>query len=466
MTHGDATQDSMNLDSVRAGLRMSNPPDPAQLEAEKQALAAVEHAPTAQRYGFYAKLSGPGFLQSAMTLGSGSAAASLFAGAAFGYSLLWVAPVGMLIGVVVLGAIAHQTLSTGMQPFEAMRKFAGAPLAWAWAIGALVASIIWHLPQYSLASACLSNLGELAGIEGLEPGWMGVIVLVWAVGISWMYGRTPGLVRAYERTLKYIVWGVVVCFAIVVWNTGVRDWGELAAGFFSFEIPGERNGIQGIEVVVAGLAAAVGINMVFLYPYSLLARGWGREHRQLARFDLMTGMLVPYALATSLMVIATANTVNLDPAFEATRLSPIQAATSMFPDSDFGRVVFLVGVLGMVLSTITLHMTTCGFVCSQLFGWQVGSMKYRLATWLPTPAVLAPIAFPNALVWLAVPTSIICGLFLPLAYVGFALLHRNRSYLGDDTPSGLKGKLWVGAIFLATALLVVALALYLINKFS
>ena len=52
-------------------------------------------------------------------------------------------------------------------------------------------------------------------------------------------------------------------------------------------------------LILSGLAAAVGINMVFLYPYSLLARGWGREHRRLARFDLYAGMLVPYTLAAS-----------------------------------------------------------------------------------------------------------------------------------------------------------------------
>ena len=43
----------------------------------------------------YLKLLGPGYLQSAMTLGGGTASASLFAGAVFGYQLLWVAPVAM-----------------------------------------------------------------------------------------------------------------------------------------------------------------------------------------------------------------------------------------------------------------------------------------------------------------------------------------------------------------------------------
>ena len=43
---------------------------------------------------------------------------------------------------------------------------------------------------------------------------MGFVVLLWAVALSWLYGTTPHMVRLYEKTLKYIVWGVVVCFAI------------------------------------------------------------------------------------------------------------------------------------------------------------------------------------------------------------------------------------------------------------
>ena len=38
--------------------------------------------------------------------------------------------------------------------------------------------------------------------------------------------------------------------------------------------------------MIAAAATAVGINMTFLLPYSMLRKGWGREHRGLASFDL------------------------------------------------------------------------------------------------------------------------------------------------------------------------------------
>lgn len=447
------------LSAVREGLRMTSPPDPEQLAREKAQLAALEEKGTGARIVGYWKLTGPGYLQSAMTLGSGTAVSSLLAGALFGYTLLWVAPVAMLIGIIMLTAVSYQTLSTGMRPFEAMRTFAGPFFAWGWAIGAIVASIIWHFPQYALAAGSLADIGAVVGIE-LNANWLGFLVLPFAIAISMMYGSSPRLLRAYERLLKYTVWGVVLCFAWVVFRTGIDDWGALAKGFFTFQIPDKTNGVEGWVLVLSGLAAAVGVNMVFLYPYSLLARGWGREHRRVARFDLYVGMFLPYVLASSLMMIAAANTIHLDASFTASTIGVDKAAQSLATvvGPDTGRIVFGIGVLGMALSTITLHMLCAGFVCAEVFGWKVGSLKYRLAMLIPCVGVLGPVLWAKYKVWLAIPTTILCGFLLPIAYIGFILLQRSRKYLGKDTPSGGAGRTWLGAMIFVTLFLTVFLA--------
>ena len=59
--------------------------------------------------------------------------------------------------------------------------------------------------------------------------------------------------------------------------------------------------------MIAAAAAAVGINMTFLLPYSMLARGWDRTFRGLARWDLITGMAIPFVLVTSCIVISSAS---------------------------------------------------------------------------------------------------------------------------------------------------------------
>jgi Mn2+/Fe2+ NRAMP family transporter len=87
------------------------------IEEEKQYLAKAEASGIGSRLFAYTKLSGPGWLQSAITLGGGSLASSLFLGVLAGFSLLWLQPVAIILGVIMLSAISHVTLSTGQSPF-------------------------------------------------------------------------------------------------------------------------------------------------------------------------------------------------------------------------------------------------------------------------------------------------------------------------------------------------------------
>jgi len=67
------------------------------LEQEKQYLRKINANPYFwQRCFSYWKLSGPGWIQSALTLGAGSAGSAIFAGSVFGYKLLWVQPVAYI----------------------------------------------------------------------------------------------------------------------------------------------------------------------------------------------------------------------------------------------------------------------------------------------------------------------------------------------------------------------------------
>ena len=90
--------------------------DPEKLKQEAALLQALERAPWGKRIGGYFKRTGPAWLQSAMTLGAGSAVASVVAGASFGYTLLWVQPVAMLLGVIMMAALGNIVLTTGNAP--------------------------------------------------------------------------------------------------------------------------------------------------------------------------------------------------------------------------------------------------------------------------------------------------------------------------------------------------------------
>lgn len=459
--------DDNDLDTMRHGLRMQAPPDPELLAREAKHLEALDRGPFVPRLLGWIKLSGPGYLQAALTLGAGTAVSALYAGALFGYRLLWVAPLGMLLGVVVFAALSHQTLSTGLRPLPAMARFAGKPFAIFWAVGALVASVIWHLPQYSLAASSATDLLSVVGAPSIPPVVASIALAAIAVTLSLNYGRSPGFVRLYERVVMFMIWSVVLCMGWVVLRTDT-DWGAVLSGFVSFELPEDAGGVKSITIAVGTLAAAVGINMVFLYPYSLLARGWGRSHRSLARCDLLLGTLLPYVLATGLLTIAAANTLYNSGAevTKGTTVGQMGAVLGNVMGPYTGRVIFDLGVLAMAFSTIALHMLVCGFVAVEWFDAPVGSRKQRLWTLLPVPACLAPILFEGFPFWLAIPTSIICGAFLPVTYIGILLLQRSKAYLGADRPEGASAALWTIGLLLATLVVVVGLTAYLIGKFG
>ena len=76
------------------------------LAKEKEILKSVENAPTSEKLLTYTKLSGPGWLQGAITLGGGSLAGSLYLGIIGGYDMMWLQPLMMIFGVVMLSAIS------------------------------------------------------------------------------------------------------------------------------------------------------------------------------------------------------------------------------------------------------------------------------------------------------------------------------------------------------------------------
>ena len=445
------------------GLPMFTPRDADELARERRDLADLAGRPALARWAGYARMTGPGWLQSAMTLGGGSAAASLTIGAFFGYRLLWVQPLAMILGVVMLSAVSHQTLSTGARPFAAMRRHVAPAVAWAWAVASLLATVIWHFPQYALAAGMTEDM--IAAASGWKPDagspaqtWLllaiGALVLAVSIVITWNYGSGWRGIRVYERALKAMVWLIIAAFVVVVLRAALQGhlrWGELARGFLPLYVPRDA---KGIGTVLGAFGAAVGINMTFLFPYSLLARGWGKPHRGLSRFDLATGMLLPFVVATSLMIIAAACTIHPLP-LEG-KLSPVEAARMIAAagvGNTVGRLIFGFGILGMVLSSITTHMIVSGFAACEILGIEPNGWKYKLACLIPTPGFLGVVLWQKMGFWVAVWTSALCGLMLPIAYVAFFVLHNRRDYLGDDMPRGARRWAWnlgMGLAILAT----------------
>lgn len=406
--------------------------------------AQLLNRPLLYRILAYIKLSGPGYLQSAFTLGSGTASACVLAGAKYGYMLLWVHPLAIIMGVIMLSAIAKQTLATGLRPYSVFAERLHIGLALFWGIAAMLASIIWHFPQYALAGSVISDIAELVGIN-IPKYLYGSLLLAFAVAISWSYSYGIKGVRLYEHILRAMVIGILVAMLLVVLKTGV-DCGEALRGFFVPRLPKDA---KGLTIVMGGIGASVGINMVFLYPYSLLKRGWRKEHTELAYFDLWTGMALPFIITTSLIIIATANVLH-PKGIDVKGAGDVSHILGELMGESASRVFMGLGLLGMALSTITLHMLTCGFILCEMLGRQTEGWLYRLGMLIPSIGVFG-VAYSELPFWVAVLASSICLLFIPVVYIAFFILHNSPSYMGDEKLTGIKALIWNAAMFIAIA---------------
>ena len=512
--------------------------DKDQYQRELDVIEAVKDKSPLGKFFGYAKISGPGWLQGAITLGGGSLAGALFLGVVSGYSLLWVQPLAMICGIIMLAAIAYVTLSTGERPLGAINKHLHPLLGWSWVIATVMANIVWVMPQFALGTAAVQqNL-----FSGMEVNKWLIISILFVVGmfVNYLYESGGGGAKLFDKIIKLMVAIIVISFMAVVvalTRSGQLPWGDIFSGYlpnfslvsspsdtFSSLIQNSSNSTWWDEkivdsqksVIFAAFGTAVGINMTFLLPYTLLKKKWGPKHRGLSITDLSIGLFVPFFIATSCVVIAAASAFHgkiddLKPGDtdsflagvpivqnaiqdipkenEEARAVATQTAIAALPEADrqlagmlhkrkakalavtlapftgdvVAQKIFGIGVLGMAVSTIIILMLINGLAFQELFaGRGTANAAKALSNKTPyfigcTVSGLAGFAFPklwtgDSLAALAVPTSVIGGSMLPIAYFTFLLLMNSKKVLGDKRPEGRARIIWNVLMIFATTM--------------
>jgi len=427
--------------------------------------------PFGARVAGYLKLTGPGYMQSAMTLGGGSVASCAVLGSLFGYKYLWVQIVAMMLGFVVLAAVAKQTTHSGERAYGVFWRELHPSLAILWAVSALVATILWHIPQYSLTANGLITLAEGLNSDldysGARIG-MGVLVLACAAYMVYLYHSGANGLKIYERVIKALIWLIVAAFGIAAFTGEPIAWGELFKGLFgiTFFQEGFEQGLA-LKPVVAALAAAVGINMIFLYPYSLLEKKWKKEHKELAYVDLLSGMAFPFIIATSLMIIAVAKTIGPEPGLigEAIRdVRQIIPVLSASVGDGMARTIVGLGVTAIGFSTITMHMLAAGFIGCEMFGLKHEGRNKLLFSLLPAIGVIGVVMrFP---IPLAITASTLAMPLMPVTVLCFLILMNRPSYMGDAMPTGGGRILWNVLLLAAIAIMTGAAYFSILNNWN
>jgi len=514
-----------------------------QIQRNREMILTAKEKGLGATIGVYTKLSGPGWLQSAITLGGGSLSGALFLGVLGGTDMLWLQLMAIIMGVIMLSAISYVTLSTGKRPFPLINEHINPALGWGWLLATITANMIWCMPQFALCFEALEkNLigfgnsdqykdAVAAGdkMYGYKIG-ISLVLLVIAGGMVYLSSQ-PGLAaKAFDWTLKIMVAIVVLAFfgvVTILGTSGALDWGSILSGFIpdlsQWTQPAGR--IAGFvdklapdvgqfwsekvvqsqrDVMIGAAATAVGINMTFLLPYSMLSRGWGKTFRGLAKFDLSTGMAIPYVLVTSCVVIAAGSMFHgemdeqlgsgdiavmkqsplygkasesliarLEALDETTKELTLEEkevmiaglpkaekriAASLVKRNAFqlskslapllgerqANLVFGIGVLGMGFSSIVILMLINGYAFCEMLGKKQGG-RLHVVGCLIAGAVGASwwlVWDGDAKMWLAILVSAFGMMLLPIAYTTFMLMMNSTKILGAEKPQGKRLLIW------------------------
>ncbi len=303
---------------------------------ERQILTAAQNKGVFSTLLAYFRLSGPGWLQSAITLGGASLVGSLYLGMLGGHEMLWLQMVAIVIGVIMLSAISYVTLSTHQRPYEAINDHVNPVLGVGWVTATILANMIWILPQFSLCFDAIDKnlMPQPFETTSLQPKIIVSAILAVFAWVVVYLSLKPGLAsRIFDIVLKLMIMVVLLCFVgVVVWLTQNEqvNWLEVLSGFVP-DFSQWNQPVNALRELAAGLdessktywtdlivarqregmisvtATAVGLNMTFLLPYSMLSRGWDKPFRGLARFDLITALAIPFLIVTTCIVIASAH---------------------------------------------------------------------------------------------------------------------------------------------------------------
>jgi len=397
-----------------------------------------------------------------------------------------------------------------------------------------MAAIIWCMPQFSLCYGALSEnlVGESIGQSTADKLIISAVLLA-ATGTVVILNSRRGLTaKIFDWFLKALVGMIVVCFVGVVVRLaylGKLDFSEILVGYIPnlrlwnepagdvaaliAQLPADlqeywkaKMNVEQHAVMIGAAATAVGINMTCLLPYSMLHRGWDKPFRGLARFDLLTGMAIPYILVTSCIVIASAFTFHADADPDILSTSPETMAESPVYDGfkpvllervkfevgeeafdamseeeqlrkaaalpedekkiasslvrrtesnlaaalepllgkEASRLVFGLGIFGMGFSTIIILMLINGFVFTEIFGLEQGGPVHVIGCAVAgISGALWPLVWDGpAKIWLAILASSFGMMLLPIAYITFFAMMNSRSILGDEKPTGLRMLSW------------------------
>lgn len=313
-------------------------------------------------FGQYLRSFGPGLVVVLTWLGAGDVVEAGVAGANYGYALMWILVLALVVRFLFVSLIAKYQLCNqhGEGVLDGLAR-------------------IHRLVPLVLAGVAIV-MGHVYGsymAVGIGETWVGLTgrgtPLFWAAlwsGLALALVFRP-FYRRVEISFKLMLAVLSVSLLGTALWVGPSPAGILR-GTLAFELPAQEGPFDSLLIAIGMMGAIGGSMMNLVYPYFLDEKGWrGPRYRRLQTYDFLLAVAVMIVLDLAVWTLG-AELVDAG----AGKIENLGDLTRLLGDvlGRAGEVLFLLGVFAAVFTSLVGHALGLALLASHGYlRWEAGA---------------------------------------------------------------------------------------------
>jgi len=395
-------------------------------------------APSQSRVTRLIKLLGPGIIAVLSWLGAGDLITSSVAGANYGYAMMWVLAVSLLLRYLIVNIIARFQLCNN-QGMTILQGYAQLHPVFAWFMLAY-ALLMGHLMNAYMIKGAGEALAMLLRIDYPLLCSMAVVLAVWM-----LVGRN--IYAMIEGVMKVLLAVMTLAFLALALMSG-PDVAGIVKGTIGFSIPADEGVHGALLVAVSVIGAVAGSVANFVHPYVMRQKGWvGPQHKRIQRNDLLFAVFVGIVINLAIWIVGAE--ILRPNGIEVKTLGDLGKALEMF-FGPIGWYIFFVGVFATLFASISGKTTAFPMLITDAFQHVRPERRERygkafhkdpMHKWfmlfiLVTPLIWSIPGMPD-FVTLTIGVSALNIIGLPVISLGLLIMSNQKSLLSKEYRNNL-----------------------------
>nr|WP_224789771.1 Nramp family divalent metal transporter [Pseudomonas fluorescens] len=394
--------------------------------------------PSQSRLSRAVKLLGPGIIAVLSWLGAGDLITSSVAGANYGYAMMWVLAVSLLLRYLIVNIIARFQLCNN-QGMTILQGYAQLHPVFAWFMLGY-ALIMGHLMNAYMIKGAGESLAMLLRIDYPLLCSMAVVLAVWM-----LVGRN--IYSMIEGVMKVLLAVMTLAFLALAVMSG-PDVVGIVKGTIGFSIPADEGMHGAMLVAVSVIGAVAGSVANFVHPYVMRQKGWvGPQHKRMQRNDLLFAVFVGIVINLAIWIVGAE--ILRPNGIQVNTLGDLGKALEMF-FGPIGWYIFFIGVFATLFASISGKTTAFPMLITDAFQHVRPERRERFGKefhkdpmhrWfmlfiLVTPLVWSIPGMPD-FVTLTIGVSALNIVGLPVISLGLLIMSNQKSLLSKEYRNNL-----------------------------